>query len=625
MSAETSFPDRRGISAKFRPAFQKDSLWKENHYRRKGQNLNGFFSAPDKPYEPLGDVTTRTEKLLEEQGIIISPEMQQSLNSRSRVVPGFLQGLPFRRPGSVVQTPNVEEEVVMEPLVTKRISEVIVPTTSVTRLRRMDKGLITQQVSESRRRLSAAKAGRWTLEPISSSPLVLHDQNQLVAGGVGPMLPLDHIAESINKKVREMRRRESDAIKIRRRSMMTPLISSISQIDLNGESEGEATAVVDDKPGEDDHSSRSASPLPPMPVAQRSSSIIFAPPLVYQDEESERKAVMKTIRTLYWLLHTITKDKTKTLEEIEHVISHSSEASILHLHQGGVQREDLKALSSKPTQAAALAKTSEGSMSAPFTGSSRKHKGRRHRPSIVHAPVTVAEETVSWDDLQYGEKKKKKPVKVRDISRSQSHRSPKSRKLFPGDNDVEEEEKPFTLDEISDNRKGFEESCAQITTNLEQSMLYKDATRQMTMQLQTKALASLPHCVYLNVAEEVKRIEERTAQEARRKYNQMNHETRIAWFAELESEMNLKYADNIPVMNLMAKLKRLTTEKLSVQVTMPRFFHVVSQIPTWDLCTPDMQSAISFVQEKVLQIPDVELKEWLQKHNLPVLPSLFKI
>lgn len=46
----------RGVSAKFRPAFERDSQWKDNYHRRQVQARSGFFSATNKPYEAVGEV-----------------------------------------------------------------------------------------------------------------------------------------------------------------------------------------------------------------------------------------------------------------------------------------------------------------------------------------------------------------------------------------------------------------------------------------------------------------------------------------------------------------------------------------------------------------------------------------
>ena len=119
---------------------------------------------------------------------------------------------------------------------------------------------------------------------------------------------------------------------------------------------------------------------------------------------------------------------------------------------------------------------------------------------------------------------------------------------------------------------------------------------------------------------EVRRISQRAAEEARFKYNHINHQSRIAWLNCIEACWSMiscqvrragggsgwrgtapgrdRDAEPHPQTHRRGPLHAYRQGLQVVfcapaKVLQARFMHVVAQIPSWDLCAPDMQAAIA--------------------------------
>ncbi|XP_078584731.1 coiled-coil domain-containing protein 60-like [Branchiostoma floridae x Branchiostoma japonicum] len=87
------------------------------------------------------------------------------------------------------------------------------------------------------------------------------------------------------------------------------------------------------------------------------------------------------------------------------------------------------------------------------------------------------------------------------------------------------------------------------------------------------------------------------------------------WYKDLQENLPPNIRDDRFCLNILEKISRygiVQLDGISRRYSPHQFLKVLSTLRPWELCAPDISSAIEFVREKIIEMPTEDYEEWLE-------------
>ncbi|KAI8506120.1 protein of unknown function (DUF4698) [Branchiostoma belcheri] len=109
-------------------------------------------------------------------------------------------------------------------------------------------------------------------------------------------------------------------------------------------------------------------------------------------------------------------------------------------------------------------------------------------------------------------------------------------------------------------------------------------------------------------------VQEEERREQEEYENLRRQKVHAPWYKDLQENLPPNIRDDRFCLNILEKISRygiVQLDGISRRYSPHQFLKVLSTLRPWELCAPDISSAIEFVREKIIEMPTEDYEEWL--------------
>ncbi|CAH1248651.1 CCDC60 [Branchiostoma lanceolatum] len=109
-------------------------------------------------------------------------------------------------------------------------------------------------------------------------------------------------------------------------------------------------------------------------------------------------------------------------------------------------------------------------------------------------------------------------------------------------------------------------------------------------------------------------VQEEERREQEEYENLRRQKVHAPWYKDLQENLPTNIRDDRFCLNILEKISRygiVQLDGISRRYSPHQFLKVLSTLRPWELCAPDISSAIEFVREKIVEMPTEDYEEWL--------------